>query len=123
MPEYTFRCDKCHELSSLVCSIQSYDDEVKSIKCDHCKSKKLHREYFCDNVHGHVNEIRTLGQLAEANTKKYGSEVVEKMRLEHKTKREIGMKELPAGMNRIKKAEDFTNNYTKEDWKKKGKKK
>ena len=59
-------------------------------------------------------------QLAEANEKKYGKELTAKMREEHKTKRKEGMKELPKGMSRINSASDMTDNYTKSDWKKKG---
>lgn len=121
MPEYTFECDKCKSVFSITVSIQEYDTVLNKLKCPSCKSSKVYREYACDNVHGHVNEIRTLGQLAEVNTKKYGSELVSKMRDEHKTKREEGMKELPHGMKRVRKAEDFTDNYTKQDWLKKKK--
>jgi hypothetical protein len=121
MPEYTFQCEKCDSVFAIHCSINDYDNVVQSLKCTECKSKKVHREYVSDNIHGHVNEVKTLGQLAEKNMKKYGSELVTKMRQEHQTKREEGMKQLPSGMKRIRKAEDFTNNYSREDWKRKGK--
>ena len=42
------------------------------------------------------------------------------MREEHKTKRKEGMKHLPQGMSRINSASDMKDNYTKADWKKKG---
>ena len=38
----------------------------------------------------------------------------------HKTKRKEGMKHLPQGMSRINSASDMKDNYTKADWKKKG---
>lgn len=121
MPEYTFECNKCHELSSLICSISEYDEKFLKYKCPYCKSKMVSRSYMDDNVHGSVKEIKTVGQLAEANEKKYGKELVAKMREDHKTKRIEGMKQLPEGMSRINKIEDFKNTYTKDDWKKKGK--
>ena len=52
--------------------------------------------------------------------KKYGKELTAKMREEHKTKRKEGMKQLPKGMSRINSASDMKDNYTKADWKKKG---
>ena len=122
MPEYTFNCMKCDSYFSIVCSIDQYDDILPTVKCSNCKSKKVIREYSIDNIHGHVNEIRTVGQLAEKNMKKYGNELVSKMREEHKTKREEGLKELPNGMKRVRKVEDFKDTYTRQDWLKKGKK-
>ena len=59
-------------------------------------------------------------QLAEANEKKYGKELTAKMREDHKTKRKEGMKHLPKGMSRINSVNDMKDNYTKADWKKKG---
>lgn len=121
MPEYTFECKKCRELSSLICSISEYDDKFSKYKCPHCKSKMVFRSYIDDDIHATVKEIKTVAQLAEANEKKYGKELVAKMREDHKTKRKEGMKQLPQGMSRINSSNDLKDNYTKEDWKKKGK--
>lgn len=72
MPEYHFRCQKCDTVSVEYWLISEYDDKIKKNKCHHCKSKKVNREYLLDNIHGTVKEIKTIGQLAEANTKKLG---------------------------------------------------
>lgn len=121
MPEYTFRCEKCGGGSFLYCSISEYDEKFAKMKCSLCGSKKVYREYHNDDIYGTVKEIKTVAQLAEANEKKYGKELVAKMREEHKTKRLEGMKQLPAGMSRVRDAKDFKDTYTKDDWKKKGK--
>lgn len=121
MPEYTFRCEKCLGDSFLYCSIAEYDDKFKKFKCHQCGSKKVYRLYDADDIYGTVKEIKTVAQLAEANEKKYGKELTAKMREEHKTKRVEGMKQLPQGMSRIRKAEDFKDTYSIDDWKKKGK--
>lgn len=121
MPEYTFECKKCGQLSSLICSISEYDDMSSKFKCTHCKSKMVFRSYADDGIHASIKEIKTVAQLAEANEKKYGKELVAKMREEHKTKRKEGMKELPKGMSRVKSSNELKDNYTKSDWKKKGK--
>ena len=121
MPRYTFLCEKCGEYSEMVSSITEYDKALSEYKCPECNSKKVVRSYEDDNTYCSVKEIKTMMQLAEANEKKYGKELVAKMREEHKTKRKEGMKELPKGMSRINSASDMTDNYTKADWKKKGK--
>ena len=121
MPRYTFVCEDCGEYSEMVASIAEYDKALSEYKCPECNSKKVVRSYEDDNTYCSVKEIKTMMQLAEANEKKYGKELVAKMREEHKTKRKEGMKELPKGMSRINSASDMTDNYTKADWKKKGK--
>lgn len=122
MPRYTFKCEKCNEYSELVCTISEYDEKSAKWKCPCCHSKRVHRDYSVDSIFGSVSqEPKTLGQLAERNTKKYGKSKVEAIRAEHKTKRIEGMKELPQGMSRVNKYSDIKDNYTKEDWKKKGK--
>ena len=121
MPRYTFVCEDCGEYSEMVASIAVYDKALSEYKCPECNSKKVVRSYEDDNTYCSVKEIKTMMQLAEANEKKYGKELTAKMREEHKTKRKEGMKELPKGMSRINSASDMTDNYTKADWKKKGK--
>ena len=120
MPRYTFVCEDCGEYSEMVSSISEYDKSLAEYKCPHCKSKNVVRSYEDDNTYCSVKEIKTMMQLAEANEKKYGKELTAKMREDHKTKRKEGMKELPKGMSRINSASDMTDNYTKSDWKKKG---
>ncbi len=120
MPRYTFVCEKCGEYSEMVSSISEYDQSLAKYKCPECNSTKVVRSYEDDNTYCSVKEIKTVMQLAEANEKKYGKELTAKMREEHKTKRTEGMKELPKGMSRINSVSDMKDNYTKADWKKKG---
>ena len=120
MPRYTFVCEKCGEYSEMVSSISEYDQSLAKYKCPKCNSTKVVRSYEDDNTYCSVKEIKTAMQLAEANEKKYGKELTAKMREEHKTKRTEGMKELPKNMSRINSVSDMKDNYTKADWKKKG---
>ena len=108
MPRYTFVCEKCGEYSEMVSSISEYDQSLARYKCPECNSKKVVRSYEDDNTYCSVKEIKTVMQLAEANEKKYGKELTAKMREEHKTK------------SRINSVSDMKDNYTKADWKKKG---
>jgi hypothetical protein len=77
MPAYTLLCEKCKKHSELFCSISKYDKELKSAICPYCSSAKLHRDYQADNIYSTVKEIRTVGQLADYNTKKMGSKLQE----------------------------------------------
>lgn len=72
MPEYHFICEKCETYSVEYWYISEYDDKIKKSKCHQCGSKKVHRAYDVDNIHTTVKEIKTIGQLAESNTKKLG---------------------------------------------------
>lgn len=72
MPEYNFECQKCQNKFSEFWHISQYDEKKKKCKCPSCKSKKINRIYEVDNVFGSVKEIKTIGQLAEANAKKMG---------------------------------------------------
>lgn len=121
MPRYTFKCPECDTYSELICNISEYDEEFKKYKCPCCNSRLTYRSYEDDGIYASVKEIKTVAQLAEANEKKYGKELTAKMREEHKTKRTEGMKQLPKGMSRINSVNDIKDNYTKADWKKKGK--
>ena len=85
MPEYNFKCEKCNSMSVEFWRVQEYDDNMKKVKCHQCKSKKVNREYSLDSIHATVKEIKTIGQLAEANTKKLGKYgLEEKMRKDNK---------------------------------------
>ena len=77
MPTYNFICDNCNQNIELFCSIKEYDKYTKNIACSNCSSKNIHRNYEEDNVYSTVKEIKTIGQLAEANTKKMGSKLTE----------------------------------------------
>jgi len=72
MPEYNFFCNNCSSYSTEYWSISEYDAKIKKVKCCNCKSKKVNRAYDKDNIYSSVKEVKTIGQLAEANTKKLG---------------------------------------------------
>lgn len=67
MPNYEYECAACSHNFEIY---QGVKDPVKR-KCPACKKMRLERLIF--PVMGQVKSIRTLGQLAEKNTKKAGS--------------------------------------------------
>lgn len=87
MPVYEYKCDQCEYQFEIY---QGIKDPVKR-KCPECRKNALERLLF--PVMGQVKEIRTLGQLAEKNTKMAGSRLdnpEERKRLDAKAKaREI----------------------------------
>jgi len=83
---YDYRCKKCGDFE--VCQKMT-DAPLK--KCPTCK-KKVER-LISGGVHACVKEIKTMGQLAEANNKKYGKEKTALMLEEQKTQKK------PAGDN------------------------
>ena len=112
MPEYHFVCQKCKTYSAEHWHISEYDDKIKKNKCRQCGSKKVYRAYDLDNVHTTVKEIKTIGQLAEANTKKLG-----KYGLEEKTRQDnkVINKEQQDKKDRIRKINKMTPQQ-KEKW-------
>lgn len=92
MPVYTFVCEECNKEIEIACSISEYDSVVENLKtepCDNCNKTSLVRDFAADNIHGHVKTIKTLGQLAEHNRRKYGEELSSKMIESYKTKPEV----------------------------------
>lgn len=67
MPNYEYACSACQHQFEIY---QGVKDPVKK-KCPECKKLRLERLIF--PVMGQVKTIRTLGQLAEKNTKRAGS--------------------------------------------------
>lgn len=67
MPNYEYECSECKHSFEIY---QGVKDPVKK-KCPKCKKLRLERLIF--PVMGQVKTIRTLGQLAEKNTKRAGS--------------------------------------------------
>ena len=67
MPLYEYKCSRCDHGFEIV---QGIKDPVKK-KCQNCRSMGLERLIF--PVMGQVKTIKTLGQLAEKNTKSAGS--------------------------------------------------
>lgn len=78
MPTYNFYCEKCKAKFDLECRISEYDQIFKNIDCPNCSSTdSIYRDYNADNIYSTIREIRTVGQLAEHNTKKMGSKLTE----------------------------------------------
>ena len=114
MPEYTFKCRKCAEITSLFCSISAYDEKKEKIKCSSCKSKRMDRDFEADNIGGFVSislsDCKTIGHYADKQTSRYTKTQLEDMKEWFKTKKTGGMTELPEGMTRMKPS---TNNKEK----------
>lgn len=77
MPVYVFECEQCSACTEFNWLISEYDEKIKKGKCFKCKSKKIYRKYDHDNVYTKVVDIKTVGQLADVNTKKYKSKLDE----------------------------------------------
>lgn len=86
MPKYTFICEDCDKQSEFSWMLSEYDTSIKSCKCSHCKSKKIYRDYQSDDVNCKVKEIKTIGQLAEANTRKNKNKINEESAKEREQK-------------------------------------
>lgn len=105
MPEYTFHCDNCGDIFSVVCSIKEYQDKHLCI----CGSK-ANRSYIDDlltlntSIKKSDSELRTIGDLALRNTEKMSDDQKQALYMKHNSyKYENSEKELPKGMNRISK--------------------
>lgn len=83
MPEYAYRCLACEHTFSDVMLMKKYKTRRK---CPSCKKYKLER--ILGNFAAFVRaEPKTLGQLAERNTQKFGKyELAEKRRQQNKGK-------------------------------------
>lgn len=80
-------------------------DYKEQQNCPLCRSINTNREYGVDNIMGSV-ETRTLGALADKNSSKMSTDQKESLhRKHHYYKYEKPTKELPAGMERMRKYE------------------
>jgi hypothetical protein len=86
MPKYTFVCENCGERTEFSWMLAEYDAAIKKAKCYHCKCKKIHRDYQTDDINCKVKEIKTIGQLAEANTRKNKNKINEQAAKESEQK-------------------------------------
>ena len=113
MPEYSFKCNKCDRRFEKVWSISTYDDKMTKLKCPSCRTKKVRRDYEDYGLTvGYIkslSEATTLGEYADKQTKLYGEEKVAQMHKDFVTKKRpgTGMKELPAGMTRMRDPADM----------------
>lgn len=79
MPTYEYLCDNCHNNFEIMQSIKAEPVKV----CDKCGSDTIHRVIFPTTVFC-SKEPKTLGQLAEKNTKKMGRYELQEKRRAHK---------------------------------------
>lgn len=69
MPFYTFRCERCNEDHEISMLISEYTDKQN---CPICMGD-LKRNFKAENISGFISdEPKTLGGLAEKNSKKFG---------------------------------------------------
>jgi putative FmdB family regulatory protein len=108
MPEYTYQCEDCSAIFSIVCSISEYGK--KNVKCENCKSKHTYRRYVDDvstlntSVKKSDNELKTIGDLALRNTERMSDDQKADLYRKHNSYKEtVPEKPLPKGMSRIKK--------------------
>ena len=107
MPEYTFICDDCGEIFSIVCSIPEYTDKQS---CTLCQSSNTNRYYQQDlaNMRGSVikadSELKTIGDLANRNRDKMSEDHKQSLFKKHNEYRENTPEmPLPKDMKRMKK--------------------
>lgn len=77
MPIYNLYCEDCDQDIEIFCKVSEYETKMKNIVCPNCTSRNVYRNYQEDNIYSTVKEIKTVGQLAEHNTKKMGSKLTE----------------------------------------------
>lgn len=115
MPEYTYECEKCEYIFSVICSISDYNEHPK---CDVCSSKKTHRRYVedCSTINSSVrlgdNELKTLGDLAKRNTDRMSDDEKQAIWQKNNAYKETPSdKPLPKGMSRIKKQKNVPKSF------------
>ena len=106
MPNYSYGCDNCHTSFELFFYIKDYDPSPKCIGC----GKIAHRLYSVDvltqsaSVKKGDSELKTIGDLARRNSDRLSEDEKTHLYQKHNSyKFEDSKKELPKGMNRVKK--------------------
>jgi putative FmdB family regulatory protein len=115
MPEYTYECEKCESVFSLISSIADY---MEHPKCESCSSKKTIRRYAedCLTINGSVkksdSELKTLGDLAKRNTDRMSDDEKQAIWKKNNAYKETPSdKPLPKGMSRLKKPKKPSKNF------------
>lgn len=73
MPTYVFRCENCNHSFELQYSIKKISGAHP--KCSLCKkNKSVYRDYQAENVSHYDSTPRTVGTLAERNSKRLSDE-------------------------------------------------
>lgn len=107
MPTYSYICDDCSHNFEMFFHIKDY---VERPKCSRCQSKNTGRRYIDDvltqssSIKKADSELKTIGDLAKRNSDRMSED--EKIHLYQKHnsyKHDEGTKDLPTGMNRVKK--------------------
>lgn len=95
MPTYDYECTNCnHKITDIYQSIKS--DAL--IECDKCKKDTLIRIIYCPYI-SVKGEAKTIGQLAERNTKKMGKTLVQEKSLKDKESKKQALSEAKKEMN------------------------
>lgn len=109
MPTYSYHCEKCDHSFELFSTIKNYNP---SPKCINCESVDTHRLYIKDVITQSTavkksdSELKTIGDLALRNSERMSEDQKTDLYIKHNSyKYEDNMKELPSGMNRVKKPE------------------
>jgi len=107
MPTYSYSCEKCDHCFELFFYMKDY---IASPNCDKCGSSRTHRRYADDvltqsaSVKKSDSELKTIGDLALRNSEKMSDDHKHHLYHKHNSyKLEEGQKELPKGMERMKK--------------------
>jgi len=77
MPTYNLYCHDCLQEIEIECRISDYDNRMKNIVCPNCTSRNVYRDYVRDNIYSSVRDVKTIGQLADKNSKENKSKIQE----------------------------------------------
>ena len=89
MPKYDYKCENCKH--KLIDVYQSFDSESLT-KCEKCGQESLNKIIYCPYI-SVKGEIKTVGQLAESNSKKMGKTLVEEKTLKDKEDKKEALKD------------------------------
>jgi putative FmdB family regulatory protein len=109
MPKYDYECENCNH--KLIDIYQPFDSDSLT-KCENCGQNSLRRIIYCPYI-SVKGEIKTIGQLAESNSKKMGKTLVEEKTLKDKENKKQALKdakkELRSKINKM--SSDQTRRY------------
>jgi putative FmdB family regulatory protein len=89
MPKYDYECENCKH--KLIDVYQSFDSESLT-KCEKCGQNSLNKVIYCPYI-SIKGEVKTVGQLAESNSKKMGKALVEEKTLKDKEEKKQALKD------------------------------
>lgn len=107
MPTYTFCCEQC---SIVFDTFSTYKEYTGKAVCPQCSKETDVRDFRTDLPNGFVklsdNQVK-LGHLASRNSERLSADEKEALRIKHnayKYEEPHGIKQLPKGMTRMRKA-------------------